>query len=100
MNEIDFSVWLTKNNTPKKVCSDYVSRLKKIEHSLSNCDLDEEYNKDKCVSLINLFKKAGNNENMQSRHIVGLPIGKYYLAAYKFSVKKYVEFRNDCDKSN
>lgn len=100
MNELDFIIWLMKNNTSKKMCSDYVSRLKKIEHYLSDCDLDEEYSKDHCYSLLKLFDKSGQNEKMNCRHIDGLPIGKYYLATYKYSIKKYIEFMNYFSKSN
>ncbi len=92
MRELDFYNWLINKNTPKKLCSDCVSRLKRFEHSLSDCDLDEEYKKDKCKSVLNLFKKSGNNEEMASRHIGNLPIGKYYIATYKFALKEYVNF--------
>lgn len=94
MRELDFHNWLTNNNTPKKLCSDYISRLKRLEHSISDCDLDEEYKKDKCNSLLELFNKSGQNKKMASRHIGNLPIGKYYISTYKYAVNKYLEFLN------
>ena len=92
MKELDFYNWLIANSTPKKLCSDYISRLKRLEHSLLDCDIDEEYSKDICVSLLELFNKSGQNEKMAGRHIGDLPIGKYYLAAYKYALNKYIEF--------
>ena len=95
MMEFEFSIWLLEHGFSKKLCSDYISRLKRIEHSLYNCDLDEQYNKDKCAELISLFKNSGKNEKMANRLVSDLPIGKYYLSTYKYSIKKYVEFMND-----
>ena len=92
MRELDFYNWLAANNTPKKLRSDYISRLKRLEHSLIGCDLDEEYNRDACNSLLELFNKSGQNEKMASRHIGNLPIGKYHIATYKYAVNKYLDF--------
>lgn len=92
MKELDFYNWLMKHNVPKKLCSDYLSRLKRLEHSLFECDLDEEYSKDRCTALFELFYKCGNNEKMANRHIGDLPIGRYHLSTYKYALKKYVEF--------
>ncbi len=101
MLEFEFAVWLLKNNYSRKVCSDYVSRLKRFEHSISNCDIDEEYYKDRCEDLMSLFKNSGKNEKMASRLIDDLPIGKYYLSTYKYAIKKYINFMNwfnkDCN---
>ena len=92
MKELDFHNWLTNNDTPQKLCSDYVSRLKRLELSLRDCDIDQEYLKDKCLSLLEMFKKGGKNEKMASCHIGNLPIGKYHLATYKYALNKYLEF--------
>lgn len=91
MNEIDFKNWLIKNNVPKKVQSDYTSRLKRIERSLQ-IDLDEQYNNDKCSSLLLVFKAKGVNTDMQRFLPNDLPIGKYHLSAYKLAVNKYIQF--------
>ncbi len=92
MRELDFYNWLTNKSIPKKLCSDYISRLKRLEHSLSDCDIDDEYLKDKCKTLLELFYKSGQNEKMASRHIGNLPIGKYHIASYKYAINKYLEF--------
>ena len=95
MNEIDFTVWLKANSTSNKLCSDYVSRLKRIEHSIMDCDLDDEYDKDRCQFLLSLFMQTGRNEEMKKRMIGDLPIGKYYLSAFSYAVRKYVAFKDE-----
>lgn len=92
MLEFDFVHYLKQSNTPKKLCSDYVSRIKRVEHSIKDCDIDEEYRKDKCESLLDLFKYSGQNEKMATLLVGDLPIGKYYLSTYKFAIKKYISF--------
>lgn len=77
MNEIDFKIWLNENNTPKKVQSDLISRLKRFEREIKNCDIDEQYRNDKCVYLLSLFKNKGLNDNMAEYINSNLPIGKY-----------------------
>ncbi|MDR9756184.1 MAG: DNA cytosine methyltransferase [Thermoanaerobacterales bacterium] len=47
MKEIEFRQWLSKNNVPKKIQSDLVSRLKRFERAIENCDIDEQYRSDK-----------------------------------------------------
>ncbi len=94
MREIDFYNWLKDKNTPSKRCSDFKARVKKVENCLKDCNLDMEYKKDKCVSLLRLFDKTGQNIEMKERHIGGLPIGDYHLASYKYSVNKYIDFLN------
>ena len=99
MNEIDFTVWLKSNGTSNKVCSDYVSRLKRVERSLIDCDLDEEFVKDRCQHLLSLFTQTGRNEEMRKRMIGNLPIGKYYLSAFSYAIRKYVVFKEDTIQS-
>lgn len=99
MLEFDFVSWLIQNNTPKKLCSDYVSRIKRVEHAIKDCDIDEAYMKDKCEGLIELFKNSGQNEKMANLIIGDLPIGKYYLATYKYAIKKYIEFKTYYQKN-
>jgi len=56
MIEENFSAWLKDNNISKKVASDYISRIKKFEHSIKNCDIDEEYHKNRCSEILDLDK--------------------------------------------
>lgn len=95
MNEIDFVLWLKANETPRKLCSDHVSRIKRIERSIADCDIDEEYARDRCRSLLVLFAHTGKNKEMEARMIVDLPIGKYHLSAFTYSIRKYVAFRDE-----
>lgn len=95
MNEIEFAIWLKDNNCSKKAGGDYISRLKRLERSLKDCDLDEEYNFDRCASLISLFTNKGENPSMESRLIGSLPIGKYQLATFPYAIRRYVQFRDE-----
>lgn len=91
MNELDFRSWLRDNGINKKMQSDYSSRLKRIERTL-HIDLDEQYALDKCASLLLVFKNKGQNPEMEKYAPSELPIGKFYMSAYKLAVVKYVEF--------
>lgn len=98
MNEVDFRNWMTKNSINKKVQSDIVSRLKRIEHEINNCDIDEQYRKDKCIYLMSIFLKMGVNSEMDKVPNVKLPIGKYHMSTFRYALKKYIEFSNQFDK--
>lgn len=52
MKELDFRKWLNVNGVSKKMQSDFVSRLKRLETKLEIFDIDEEYKKDKCEKLL------------------------------------------------
>lgn len=90
MNEIDFKNWLINQNVNKKVISDYISRLKKIEREL-NCDVDKEYKNDMCKLLLSQFSKMGKIlvKNFPN---CNFPIGKYSMNTYKLVLKKYIKF--------
>ena len=94
MNELDFSNWLKAGGTTPKLCSDYISRLKRVERSISDCDLDDEYEEDRCANLLSLFSHTGKNEAMNLRMVGDLPIGKYQLSTFSYAIRKYVEFRD------
>lgn len=91
MNEIDFRIWLFRQGVNKKVASDTVSRIKRIERETNYCDIDIEYRKNKCSVLLALFKNKGINEQMNALE-TSLPIGKYQLSTYKYALKKYIAF--------
>lgn len=94
MNEIEFRNWLVENGMKKKVISDYISRLKRIEREIDHCDIDEQYRNDKCQYLMTLFIKMGENEEMKKFPNTTLPIGKYHMSTFRLALKKYVEFRD------
>lgn len=92
MNEIDFRLWLDKNNINKKVSSDIVSRLRRIEKEFNGCDIDAEYHRDRCAFLLSLFDNKGINDGMKKFPHSSLPVGKYQLSTYKYALNKYIYF--------
>ena len=92
MNEVEFRNWLCKKNIKKKVQCDCVSRLKRIEHELNHCDIDEQYRSDKCEQLLAAFLNMGQNDDMKKYPDANLPIGKYYMSTYRHSLKQYIKF--------
>ncbi len=97
MNEVDFRNWMTKNNVNRKVQSDIVSRIKRIEREIENCDIDEQYRSDKCSSLMALFLNKGQNSEMNKYPDANLPIGKYYMSTFRHAIKHYIMF---CEESS
>lgn len=92
MNEVEFRNWLLNKGTKTKVAGDTISRLKRIEREIENCDIDEQYRSDKCEHLLKLFLDMGNNEEMKKYLNVNLPIGKYYMSTYRHALKQYIQF--------
>ena len=66
LQEIEFRNWLINTGLNKKLASDNVSRLKRLENELDSCDIDEEYQRDKCQYLLSLFAKMGKNDNVST----------------------------------
>lgn len=92
MNELEFRNWLSLNGVTGKVQSDCVSRLKRIERELNQCDIDEQYRTDKCKHLMAIFYNMGMNDDMKKYPNANFPIGKYYMSTYKRAIKQYVQF--------
>lgn len=65
MNEVAFKNWLIGRDLNPKVRSDIVSRIKKVEKEIENCDIDEQYRSDRCEALMSLFLNMGLNEEMK-----------------------------------
>lgn len=95
MNEISFRKWLSKQGVSLKVQSDLIARIKRVERSLGNFDIDDQFKQDGCVHLLSLFNNKGLNKNMEKIEDVDLPIGKYSLSTYKHAVVKYVHYITD-----
>ena len=95
MNEIEFKNWLSKKNMNKKVQSDIVSRLRRIEKEIYHCDIDEEYRNDKCKYLISLFSNMGYNSEMEKYKNTNFPIGHYSMNTFKYALRQYIHF---CDE--
>jgi len=92
MNEIPFRQWLNKKGVSRKLQSDHVSRLKRVERAINYCDIDDEYYRDRCASLMSFFFNLGKNDNMKFINITNLPIGKTYMNTYRYSINRYVDF--------
>ena len=94
MDEVNFRTWMSSKGVNSKVISDTVSRLKRLEKELGNCDIDEEYSADGCKRIVSALANNGNNEVMHSFQSTNLPIGKYYMSTFRYALKKYVDFRS------
>ncbi len=95
MNEVEFRNWLLQNNVKRKVQSDIVSRLKKIEREIEDCDLDAQYKTDRCERLMYLFSNMGLNDEMKKYPNAHFPFGKYYMNTFRYAIKCYVSFCNE-----
>lgn len=100
MNEIEFRIWLKKKGVKTKVAGDTISRLKRIEREIENCDIDEQYHNDKCEYLLKLFLDMGNNDEMRKYPNANFPIGKYYMSTYRHALKQYIQFSDDINSNN
>lgn len=92
MNEIDFRNWMINRSVPSKVIGDIISRLKRIEREIGNCDIDEQYRSDNCKYLLSIFANNGENNEMKQYPNANFPIGKYYMSTYRYALKKYIQF--------
>lgn len=95
---MEFRQWLSKKNISKKMQSDLVSRLKRFERAVENCDIDAEYRTDKFEYLFSLFKNKGLNDNMNKFDDVDLPIGRYQLSTFKYALNMYKQYLADLSK--
>lgn len=100
MNEVKFRNWLIDKGVKTKVAGDIVSRLKRIEREIENCDIDEQYRSDKCEHLLKLFLNMGDNDEMRKYPNANFPIGKYYMSTYRHALKKYIQFSDDVTSDN
>ena len=91
MKQIEFASWLKQMSYNQKVCSDHISRLRRLERVLS-IDIDEEFRVDQCKHLLSIFKNAGKNAAMEAYGDIDLPVGKYYICTYKCTLNKYINF--------
>ena len=94
MDIIYFRNWLINQNKNKKIISDIISRIKKVE-LLIGSSIDEQDKKESCDFLLSLFNNKGINDQMNNFIInsnVSMPIGKYHLSAYKYAVNTYINY--------
>ncbi len=92
MNEVEFRNWMISNDVNRKVQSDIISRIKKIEREIENCDIDEQYRSDRCESLMAMFLNMGKNNEMKKHPNANFPIGKYHMSTFRHAIKYYIMF--------
>lgn len=99
MNITLFKTWLLEKGYSRKIASDTLSRLRKLNKTLIYCkystSIDEEYEKDNCKFLLDCFSNMGLNLDMQSLELTTLPIGKPSIHTYKSALRKYLKFLDD-----
>lgn len=95
MNELEFKQWLSDKGKNKKMQSDCISRLKRIERELNCCDIDSHYQQDGCRYLKSLFENCGDNDKMRKYPQANFPIGRYYMSTYRYALNLYIQFCND-----
>ena len=90
MKELDYRKWLNENGVAKKMQSDFVSRLKRLEIKLEIFDIDEEYKSDKCQKLLKYLSEGCKN----SPYSKGLSLKgtSNQYTVLKYAVKKYISF--------
>lgn len=91
MNEVEFRKWMLEDGKNKKVVGDTISRLKRVEREIGHCDIDNEYQNDRCSKLLDLFSNKGENDEMK-KYNTSFPIGKYHMSTYRHAIKQYVKF--------
>jgi len=92
VNEVEFKNWLSQKEVNKKVQSDCISRLRRIEREFNHCDIDEQYRNDKCAYLLSLFVNNGINDAIKEYSNINLPIGKSYMSTYRHALKQYIKY--------
>ena len=90
MKELDFRKWLNESGVSKKMQSDFVSRLKRLETKLEIFDIDEEYKSDKYQKLLKYLSEGCKN----SPYSKGLSLKgtSNQYTVLKYAVKKYIYF--------
>lgn len=87
MNEMDFRRGLHTMSLSRKVVSDLVSRVKRVERVLG-IDVDEEYQKDKCKRVMNVFMGGVNVEQGWC-----IEVDEIKKRTYKYAVVKYINVK-------
>ena len=90
MKELDFRKWLNESGVSKKMQSDFVSRLKRLETKLEIFDIDEEYKSDKCHKLLVYLSEGCKNSPYPKN--LNLQGTSNQYTVLKYAVKKYISF--------
>lgn len=95
MRDYEFANWLTNiDGRDKRQTSDNVSRARRIEEALteylrSGINLDAEYQKDKCTSVLEMLSTDYASKIPAS---INLPKDKNGLSSLRTAINKYIKF--------
>jgi len=95
MRDIEFSNWLIDvDGRDKRQTSDNISRARRVEKALSEylrleINLDAEYQKDKCTSVIEMLSMDYASKIPTT---INLPKDKNGLSSLRTSINKYIRF--------
>ena len=93
MNEVEFRGWLEESGKNRRVIGDTISRMRTLQRELG-INLDDEFKKDKCETIMNaLTVNKGDNDTMKKYGGANLPIGKFTLGTYRYSLKSYIAYK-------
>lgn len=90
MKKNEFIMWATNSGLALKSARDCASRVKAIEKEF-NINLDEEWKKDNCASVIRHFPDK-RNPNAKTTKFNILPNEGYRIGNVKYSLNKYLSF--------
>lgn len=90
MKELEYRQWLRNLGISKKMESDFVSRLKRLETKLCIYDIDEEYQYDKCTRLLK-YLSSGCKDSPYPKSLELLGTSNQYTVL-KYALKKYISF--------
>lgn len=93
MNTLEFSSYLLSKGVNKKVISDIISRLKRINNELLEIgtNIDEQFNLDKCKAIFESFnRKKPHSKKMLKGS--SLPLDKPEISNYKYALNKYISY--------
>lgn len=96
MNTVEFSNYLLSNGVKKKVASDIISRLKRINNELLDIgtNIDEQFDLNRCKDICESFNRKKSNSKKMLKGS-SLPLDKPEIANYKYSLNKYINYL-DC----
>ncbi len=97
MNEMRFREWMIQNNINRKVQSDLISRIKRVEKEFDYCDIDMEYSKDGCEYILGLFQKKNYNQLVTDFPNSSFVNASQNLNTYRHAINKYLLF---CKEKN
>ncbi len=109
MKKEKYEAWLKEQGVDSSTQAGYKSRIQSLEEH-QNINIDDEYDKDKCFSLLSLFQyskddvynKRKPKHSIEMNSTTGKDIYDTYFegtADYRSRIKKYMKFREETDNT-